>query len=214
MVVRVGEGREREERLARASRGFDCADAFVWHADPETTHPRLLERLRLPADGRTLVVVDEQDTPTAARADVHLRLPGGVEPLMEFDDTLLGETPNAAFLHALDGRAELALHELVRRLNGARHVTTLRLGSPRGADDTLAWQTGYAGTVDLGSGHPEPPENGVDDLILVATERNGRGQLGGPRRVVVPERLRYGVKYDFAPADFLLAERTPAVCLN
>jgi formylmethanofuran dehydrogenase subunit B len=128
---------------------------IVWHADPETTHPRLLERLRLPADGRTLVVVDEQDTATAARADVHERLPRGVEPLMTFDADLLGTVPNAAFLHALDGREELALHELVRRLSVDRHVTTLRLGGSRGADDTLAWQTGYAGTVDLGSGHPE-----------------------------------------------------------
>jgi formylmethanofuran dehydrogenase subunit B len=128
---------------------------IVWHADPETTHPRLLERLRLPADGRTLVVVDDRDTPTAARADMHLRLPRGVEPLLAFDDDLLGRAPNAAFLHALDGREELALHELVRRLSADRHVTTLRLGSSRGAEDTLAWQTGYAGTVDLGPGHPE-----------------------------------------------------------
>jgi len=54
----------------------------------------------------------------------------------------------------------------VRRLNGARHVTTLRLGSPRGADDTLAWQTGYAGTVDLGSGHPEPAGRIAPDAEL------------------------------------------------
>jgi formylmethanofuran dehydrogenase subunit B len=139
---------------------------IVWQADPETTHPRLLERLRLPADGRTLVVVSELDTPTAERADVRLRLPLGAEPLMTFDDELLGNAPNAAFLHTLEGRDELALHELVRRLSADRHVTTLRLGGARGADDTLAWQTGYAGTVDLGAGHPERAGRIDPDVVL------------------------------------------------
>src|SRR5262245_48518780 len=89
---------------------------YVWQAAPETTHPRLLERLRLPAAGRTLVVGGEPDTPTAERADVRLRLPFGVEPLMTFDAELLGAAPNVALLHTLEGREELALHELVRRL--------------------------------------------------------------------------------------------------
>ncbi len=159
---------------------------IVWHADPETTHPRLLERLRLPGQGRSLVVVDEQDTATAARADVHLRLPRGVEPLMTFDDELLGEAPNAAFLHALGGREELALHELVRRLSAERHVTTLHLGGSRGADDALAWQTGYAGTVDLGSGHPElagriepDVELRVESAAIVAGDVVIRTAFGG-----------------------------------
>src|SRR5689334_15722145 len=44
----------------------------IWREDPESTHPRLLERLgfggsgqRHPRAQRTLVVVDERDTPTA-----------------------------------------------------------------------------------------------------------------------------------------------------
>jgi formylmethanofuran dehydrogenase subunit B len=54
----------------------------IWREDPESTHPRLLQRLgfgdssssRLGAD-RTLVVVDNRATGTVRRADVHLRWP-------------------------------------------------------------------------------------------------------------------------------------------
>lgn len=48
----------------------------VWREDPETSHPRLLERLGFGEGSRserTLVVVDERDTATARRADRHLR---------------------------------------------------------------------------------------------------------------------------------------------
>ncbi len=56
----------------------------IWREDPETTHPRLLERLGLasragapsrPGSGRTLVVVDDRGTATAGRADVQLGWP-------------------------------------------------------------------------------------------------------------------------------------------
>src|SRR3954468_18592620 len=47
----------------------------VWRADPVTTHPRLLERLRPPGPGRELVVVDERRTATAEQADSFLELP-------------------------------------------------------------------------------------------------------------------------------------------
>ncbi|HEX5194592.1 MAG TPA: hypothetical protein VFW09_17485 [Solirubrobacteraceae bacterium] len=55
-------------------------------------------------------------------------------------------------------RRALALQELARELSHGRHVVTLSLADApgiRGADDVLTWQTGYSGTVDLGSGHPE-----------------------------------------------------------
>lgn len=50
----------------------------IWREDPETTHPRLLERLGLGGGGggeRTLIVVDDADTLTAGSADVRLRRP-------------------------------------------------------------------------------------------------------------------------------------------
>ncbi len=97
----------------------------IWREDPETTHPRLLERLGLAAGAvdhdRTLVVVDDRDTDTARRADVRLRwAPGhdldaltsllvlqrGLElPAGELADELrmligrLGAVPHAAFVY-------------------------------------------------------------------------------------------------------------------
>jgi formylmethanofuran dehydrogenase subunit B len=47
----------------------------IWREDPQSTHPRLLERLGFgdaSGPGRTLVVVDERDTATRRRADAHL----------------------------------------------------------------------------------------------------------------------------------------------
>src|SRR4051812_7113696 len=53
----------------------DRADTVVvWRADPVVTHPRLLERLRLPDPGRRLVVVAERRTSTAELADTFLEL--------------------------------------------------------------------------------------------------------------------------------------------
>jgi len=73
--------------------------------------------------------------------------------------------PHAAFVHGpgLTGgaggqRRALALHELVRELCVGRHVVTLALPTAAGitgAQDVLAWQTGYAQNIDLASGHPE-----------------------------------------------------------
>jgi formylmethanofuran dehydrogenase subunit B len=97
----------------------------------------------------------------------------------------LERVPHAAFVYgpgltAGTGgqRRALALHELVRALCHDRHVVTLALpGSTgvTGAQDVLAWQTGYAGSVDLASGHPElvtatdPLEEGegVDVSLLI-----------------------------------------------
>jgi formylmethanofuran dehydrogenase subunit B len=51
----------------------------IWREDPETTHPRLLDRLGFGGTPsrvgpeRTLVVVDDRDTATARRADTRLR---------------------------------------------------------------------------------------------------------------------------------------------
>ena len=88
----------------------------VWRADPATTHPRLLERLRLPGAGRELVVVDARRTATAERADTFLELPADrdVEALW----TLRALVARGA------GRrraAEPALDELAARLRGCRN---------------------------------------------------------------------------------------------
>jgi formylmethanofuran dehydrogenase subunit B len=141
----------------------------VWRADPATTHPRLLERLNLPASGRELVVVDERETATAARADTFIALPAasdvealwalraGEPPLEELGTRLRGAA-NAAILHRIRGRVEaLALHALVRDLCAVTHVVSLLLrreANAAGAEDVLAWQTGYPAAVSFARGHP------------------------------------------------------------
>jgi formylmethanofuran dehydrogenase subunit B len=136
----------------------------IWREDPETTHPRLLDRLgfgRNPNADSTLVVVDDRDTATARRADVHLRWPRrrDLDALtalhvlqrrrpVRLDDIeaelgglleRLGAVPHAAFVHgagltAGEGgqRRLLALHELVRELSHDRHVVTLALPAAPG----------------------------------------------------------------------------------
>ncbi len=175
----------------------------IWREDPEATHPRLLERLgfaRDSASDRALVVIDDRDTATTARAEVRLRLPRerDLEALTSLhvlqrgldvpSDDLNGlmerlrSVPHAAVVYGAgltDGaggqRRALALHELVRALSHERHVVTLELPrapGTRSADDVLAWQSGYGGNVDFGSGHPEfvtatEPLEDVDVTLLV-----------------------------------------------
>jgi formylmethanofuran dehydrogenase subunit B len=77
----------------------------------------------------------------------------------------MGAMPHVAVIHgpglsagAGGQRRLLALHELVRALCHERHVVTLalpRAAGTTGAQDVLAWQTGYGGSVDLAGGHPE-----------------------------------------------------------
>jgi formylmethanofuran dehydrogenase subunit B len=178
----------------------------IWREDPETTHPRLLERLRLGVTDRTLVVVDDRDTATAQRADLRLRWPReqDIEALTSLhvlqrglqvpsnDRTVLMErlrsVPHAAFVYGAaltDGaggqRKALALHELVRALCHERHVVTLELPrapGTRSADDVLTWQSGYGGSVDFASGHPElvtatEPLDEVDVTLVVESGTGG-----------------------------------------
>jgi formylmethanofuran dehydrogenase subunit B len=191
----------------------DRSQLFViWREDPESTHPRLLERLgfaRDAASDRTLVVIDDRDTATARRADVRLSLPRerDLEALTSLhvlqrgleipSDDLNGliervrSVPHAAFVYgpgltvgAGGQRRVLALHELVRALCHERHVVTLELPrapGTRSADDVLAWQTGYAGEVDLAGGHPE---------LVTAT-----------RPLAAAEGVDVSLRIEAAPAD-------------
>jgi formylmethanofuran dehydrogenase subunit B len=152
----------------------------VWRADPVTTHPRLLERLRLPDANRELVVVDALPTATAERADTFLELPADrdVEALWTLralvrEEPFDGAEPepalgalaarlrgcrNGAILHHVRGHVEaLALNALVRDLCRATHVVSVTLrheGNAAGAEDVLAWQTGYPAAVSFATGHP------------------------------------------------------------
>ena len=68
-----------------------------------------------------------------------------------------GAVVHGAALGAGGDVSALALHALVRDLDRETHIVSLPLrhdGNARGADDVLAWQTGYASAVSFGRGHP------------------------------------------------------------
>jgi formylmethanofuran dehydrogenase subunit B len=153
----------------------------VWRADPVVTHPRLLERLRLPDPTRALVVVDTDRTATAERADTFLALPADrdVETLWTLR-ALVREAPlapgaaparplfdlavrlrgcrNVAILHHVRGHVEaLGLAALVRDLCRVTHAVALTLrheANAAGAEDVLAWQTGFPAAVSFAGGYP------------------------------------------------------------
>ncbi len=133
---------------------------------------------------RTLIVVDAQSSATAEEADAFVALDAaqdfealwalralvGDAPL---DRDRAGDLPldalgelaqhlsgaaHVAFLHgALDELGVLALASLVRDLSRDRHAVTLALrgdGNARGAEDVLAWQTGFPAAVSFARGHP------------------------------------------------------------
>jgi formylmethanofuran dehydrogenase subunit B len=167
----------------------DRAELVVaWRADPVTSNPRLLPRLRLDragrAGGRTLVVVDAGRTPTAEQADEFIELPRGLEfealwalralvrkvPLdrdlaarlpLEVLERLADRLRACNYGAVLQGPAAyanaLALLALVRDLARVAHVVALPLrreAGARGAEDVLAWQTGYPAAVSFARGHP------------------------------------------------------------
>jgi formylmethanofuran dehydrogenase subunit B len=172
----------------------------VWRADPAVTNPRLLGRLRV--QSRALVVVDATRTATAEQADTFIELDADddFEALWELRARVTGaplrvQTPpldglarrlldarHVAFIHGgVDELGVLALFSLVRDLNRDRHVVTLGLrgdGNARGAEDVLAWQTGFPAAVSFARGHPREElgaaallERGdVDAALVVASD--------------------------------------------
>jgi formylmethanofuran dehydrogenase subunit B len=192
----------------------------VWRADPAVTNPRLLGRLRV--ESRPLVVVDATRTATAEQADVFVELDAacdfealwalralatgapfdraraGALPLDALDDLVqrLLAVPHVAVLHgALDELGALALLALIRDLSRDRHAVTLGLrgeGNARGAEDVLAWQTGFPAAVSFARGHPRanPGElsaagllerGDVDAALVVASDP--LGELPGLREL-------------------------------
>jgi formylmethanofuran dehydrogenase subunit B len=194
----------------------------IWREDPETTHPRLLDRLGFDGDAeRILVVVDEVDTATSGRTRLRLSWPRelDLEALTllhamqrglavrpgELDLPLSGllkrmrAVPHLAFVYgagltagAGGQRRALALHELVRALCQERHAVTLELPDApgiRSADDVLAWQSGYGGTVDFAGGHPElalATQPLLDDVdVTLCVESAPERQTAGVAQIVL-----------------------------
>jgi formylmethanofuran dehydrogenase subunit B len=161
----------------------DRAELVVaWRADPAVTNPRLLGRLRV--ESQALVVVDATRAATAEAADAFIELDAASDfealwalralvtrapldreracglPLDRLDDLaerLLGARHVALIHGAVDELSALALFALVRDLSRERHAVTLGLradGNARGAEDVLAWQTGFASAVSFARGYP------------------------------------------------------------
>jgi formylmethanofuran dehydrogenase subunit B len=154
----------------------------VWRADPVASNPRLLPRLRV--DRAALVVVDSRRSPTADEAGDFIELPPELELEalwalralvrdVALDRDLAAGLPldalerlagrlrgceYAALLHGPAGYvSQLALLALVRDVARVAHVVTLPLrqdAGSRGAEDVLAWQTGYPAAVSFARGHP------------------------------------------------------------
>ena len=158
----------------------DRAELVVlWRADPLVTHPRLLERLRL--DPGAMIVVDSHQTATSDAAGVFIEVNDDFEALWALRRgggglaERLRAARHVAFIYgALDELTALALHSLVRDLARDRHAVTLGLradGNARGAEDVLAWQTGFAGPVDFARGFPREAERvDVDAALVVGAE--------------------------------------------
>jgi formylmethanofuran dehydrogenase subunit B len=212
----------------------DRAELVVaWRADPAVTNPRLLGRLRV--ESRALVVVDATRTATAEEADAFIELDAahdfealwalralvgrapldrdraGELPLDALDDLaqrLLGAR-HVALIHGAVGElSALALFSLVRDLSRERHAVTLGLrgdGNARGAEDVLAWQTGFPAAVSFARGYPRANpgelsaaallERGeVDAALVVASDPLGHlpaaaaDRLRGLPMVVVDAR--------------------------
>jgi formylmethanofuran dehydrogenase subunit B len=201
----------------------------VWGADPAVTNPRLLERLRV----KSLVVVDATRTLTAEQADTFIELQDGFEALWELRalvrgvplrtqtldglaQRLLGARHVAFIYGGLDELSALALHSLVRDLSRDRHAVTLGLrsdGNARGAEDVLAWQTGFAGPVSFARGHPREASNAaellergeVDAALVVASDPPATiaDRLRGLPTVVIDARATAtseAARVAFAPA--------------
>jgi formylmethanofuran dehydrogenase subunit B len=169
------------------------ADLVIfWGSDPVRTHPRHLERYSADPVGRflpggrrdrTVVVVDEEETETAKRADVFVRVEPGrhwealwalrllvrgkhVDPspaLADLAARMKSCRCGVAFFGGGITRGPLAhrnveaLLQLVTDLNQHTRFYARRMrryGDVAGADSVLTWQTGYPFGVNLARGYP------------------------------------------------------------
>ena len=143
----------------------------IWRADPETTHPRLKlygQVVTVDPPGSAgaqgeVVPLDSRDPVEALwtlRALVRgIAVTNDSPELAALAERLRG-SPHLALLHdASDHLEALGLHALVRDLAPRGHIVTLRLRrdvNAAGAEDVLAWRTGYA----------ESPDGGDFDAVM------------------------------------------------
>jgi len=170
------------------------ADLVIfWGSDPVTTHPRHLERYSLEAKGRWvpngrpdrfLVVLDEQETETAKKADLFIQVQPGrnwdaicMLRMLVRDYPVSDSNPQLRELAQRmkscrcgvvffgsglthDRHAHQTIEALLRLVTDLNAYTRFyarrmrRYGDVAGADSVLAWQTGYPFGVNLSRGYP------------------------------------------------------------
>jgi formylmethanofuran dehydrogenase subunit B len=145
------------------------------------------------------------DAPSAPCTDL-----AGAPPRVDAGDALseiagrLLAARHVAFIHgALDDVSALALASLVRDLNRERHAVTLALrpGNARGAEDVVAWQTGFAGAVSFARGFPRESPGAAELLARGEVDAALALTAGAPDIPTVLVNARAGVaKVAFAPA--------------
>ncbi|HSC02479.1 MAG TPA: hypothetical protein VLC49_04145 [Solirubrobacteraceae bacterium] len=165
----------------------------IWREDPESTHPRLLERLGFAGalrSGRTLVVIDERDTATGQRADVQLRWAreNDLDLLSSLHMLLRGLTPRSVC-------ASDELLALIERLRGVAHAAIVHgAGLSAGAGGqrrALALhelvralcQERHVVTLELPGA---PGTRSADDVLAWQSGYGGNVDFGGGHPELVP----------------------------
>ena len=168
-VIDVGAAADAYAAIGSSTATFgeirDRAELVVlWRADPVVTHPRLLgrpaARSRRHRSSSTRGAQppprrparSSRSTTTSRRCGRCARRRPGEEAPSDVAERLLAARHVALIHGALDELTALALHSLVRDLARDRHAVTLGLrgdGNARGAEDVLAWQTGFPPAVEL-----------------------------------------------------------------
>jgi len=157
------------------------ADLVIfWGSDPAVTHPRHIERYCPPREGRTIIVVDVEETPTTKQADMFVKLEPGK-----------------------DWEALWKLRMLIRSLAASE------ANSPHDPLASLAAKMLAAkfGIVFFGSGLTRTPlaHRTIEALLQLVTDLNDHTDAGTRRRFYARRMRRYG---DVAGADSVLAWQT------
>jgi formylmethanofuran dehydrogenase subunit B len=186
----------------------DAAElAVFWGADPDQTHPRLRERLRL-TDERTLVLPGEPDVATAVALRMHFEKAG--PPVAALSSRLAAVRSAHIFLTRAAGADAVLVGQL--QLLAARLLPVCRLSvgvlpdsvNARGATEVLTWQTGFPGPTGFAGGAPQYRPgvweadrilaDGLADAVVTADldadtlPAEARSRLARTRRIVISPR--------------------------
>jgi formylmethanofuran dehydrogenase subunit B len=163
------------------------ADLVIfWGSDPAVTHPRHIERYCPPRAGRTIIVVDVEETATAKQADAFIRIEPGK-----------------------DWEALWKLRMLIQKAGGHRPPDQAGQGDDVSPLSELAERmlASKFGIVFFGAGITKGSlaHRTIEALLQLVTDLNDHTDAGTRRRFYARRMRRYG---DVAGADSVLAWQT------